>query len=105
MNYAQIKFFLKNDGKFRELFSEYSSEIDSYLNGCSSCWMNLCKKISSQKEKLESFLANHKGYIFKVINCDIEECEKKLKNLPVGAKVEAMSRFENQLTIILRIFI
>lgn len=105
------------DPRFRSsLGLEFSEDIAKYLTnpGC-KCNLNIYRRIVREaKDKLltyfpqktevedesielEKFAQNH----FSVINCHVDELEKKLKSLPAGRKQLAICRFEDQVTAVI----
>jgi hypothetical protein len=109
-----IKTALK-DAKFREkLPKSLDKEVQKFLQN-PSCTCNFPiyekvlkdaaeivreyypnKKYKTVDEKVNQLSKNN----FTVINCSIGDLEKRLKLLPPGRKQIAMSRFEDQITVI-----
>ena len=109
-----IKQALK-DSRFRDsLPAELSEDIQKYLKnpGC-ACNMPLYRKVlESCHDQLVAYfpgrvpadlreeakrLAENK---FSVINCSVDDLEEKLRRLPSGRKQIAMSRYGDQVTVI-----
>lgn len=103
------------DEKFRSTLPEsLSPEVQKFINNPScSCNVPLYKKIikeakeqvlayfpgkdvMSQEEEIERLSKNN----WRVINCSIGDLEKEMKKLPAGRKQIAMSRYEDQVTVI-----
>lgn len=103
------------DEKFRsDLPESLAPEVQKFINNPScSCNVPLYKKIlkeakeqvlnyfpnkevMSQEEEIER-LAKNNWY---VINCSIGDLEKEMKKLPAGRKQVTMSRYEDQVTVI-----
>jgi|SRR5581483_233872 len=114
LSYLEIKQALFADERFRALFPEFKKEIDEFIKntGC-PCNVSLYQKILNYKDRLQKYfptreietpkeeaekLSKNK---FKVINCHIDELETKLKKLPPGRKQIAVTRFEEQVTVII----
>ena len=105
-----------SDGRFRsKLPQDLQSEVAKYIQnpGCPGCGVPLFRKIlkSCRKELSEFFpgqevmdeekeiqklAENH----WSVINCGIHELEDKLRSLSPGRKQIAITRFENEVTVI-----
>lgn len=110
----EVKQALK-DHRFREsLPSDFKEDIQKYLQnpGC-GCNVPIYKKIMEQaKEQLQKYYPNRvianleeeaKNLAknnFSVINCKAEELEAKLRKLPPGRKQIAITRYENEVTVI-----
>jgi hypothetical protein len=103
------------DEKFRSTLPEsLTPDVQKFINNPScSCNVPLYKKIMkeakeqvltyfpnkevmSQEEEIER-LAKNNWY---VINCSIGDLEKEMKKLPAGRKQVTMSRYEDQVTVI-----
>ena len=103
------------DEKFRATLPEsLAPEVQKFVNNPScSCNVPVYKKIikeakeqvlayfpekeiMSQEEEIERLSKNN----WRVINCSIGDLEKELKKLPAGRKQIAMSRYEDQVTIV-----
>lgn len=67
------------------IFKECQKEIQNYFPG---------RTIGELDENIKK--QNH----WTVINCHITELEKKLKQLPIGAKQLAVARYEDQVTVV-----
>lgn len=103
------------DDRFRELFPELQHEIDKYLKEpkCGSCAIPVIKEILNKyPERVEKYFPNRKVIRpideanklsennFTVINCKIHELEDKLRRLPSGRKQLAVTRYEDEVTVI-----
>ena len=103
------------DSRFRlSLPKELEKEVEEFLNnpGC-ACHVPLYKKIikdckdqlqkyypntqiPDQDEELKKLAENH----WSVINCHIDELEKKLSKLGPGRKQLDVARWEDQVTVV-----
>lgn len=111
---VDIKSAMK-DEKFRNTLPEsLAPEVQKFINNPScSCNVPLYKKIIkeakeqvlayfpgkevlSQEEEIEKLSKNN----WRVINCSIGDLEKEMKKLPAGRKQIAITRFEDQVTVI-----
>lgn len=105
-----------SDDRFRDLFPELRHEIDKYLQEpkCGSCAVPVAREIMNKyPERVEKYFPNRKvirpddeaGKLsenkFTVINCDVAELEAKLRKLPPGRKQLAITRYENQVTVVI----
>jgi hypothetical protein len=104
------------DKRFRDSLGEqFQSEIQKYMQnpGC-SCNMPLYKKIiTDAKEKLQAYYPNRTvsnldeevlklaKNNFSVINCKSDELESKLRSLPMGRKQIAITRYEDDVTVVI----
>lgn len=112
MGLMEIKQALQNDEKFRNLFQEYAHDINQFLKDPScSCNGPLYKKISKHVDRLKSYedsggppvkIIARPPEQFKVINCKVAELEEKLRPVRHGAVQIALSRYEDEVTVILR---
>lgn len=111
---VDVKKALK-DSRFRlTLPKEMEKEVDEFLNnpGC-ACHVPLYKKIfkdckeqlqkyypnlsvPDQEEEIKKLSENH----WSVINCHIDELEKKLRKLGPGRKQLDVARWEDQVTVV-----
>jgi hypothetical protein len=103
------------DSRFRlTLPKEMEKEVDEFLNnpGC-ACHVPLYKKIVKEcKDQLRKYYPNmdvpdHEEEVKKlaenswsVINCHIDELEKKLSKLGPGRKQLDVARWEDQVTVV-----
>lgn len=103
------------DKRFREsLPSDFLEDIQKYLQnpGC-ACNVPIYKKIMTQaKDQLQSYYPNRSvanlddeakklaENNFSVINCHVNELETKLRKLPSGRKQIAVTRYEDQVTVV-----
>jgi hypothetical protein len=103
------------DKRFRDSLPEsFQSEIQKYLQnpGC-ACNVPIYKKIMTEaKQQLQAYYPNRNianldeeakklaENHFSVINCHVDELEKKMRNLPSGRKQIAIARFEDQVTVV-----
>ncbi len=112
-----IKGALK-DGRFRDMLPQQDTELQKMLteynqNRSCPCNHDLYRKIlkehknallkffpgrepSNEEEELRKLAQNH----WSVINCHVEELEKKLRRLPPGRKQIAITRFEDMVTVV-----
>lgn len=101
------------DSRFRELFPELQKEIDEALsNPTCACNRSLYDKFFEYPDRLKDYFPNREVASitervsemsknnWSVINCNINELETFLKKLPPGRKQIAISRYENQCTVI-----
>lgn len=114
INLMEVKQALR-DQRFRDSLPEsFREELQKYLQnpGC-SCNMPIYKKILIEaQEQLKKYypnrpIANLDEDIkklaennWRVINCHKDELEKELKKLPKGRKQIAITRFEEQITVV-----
>jgi len=115
INLLEIKQALLNDGRFRESLPDLKDEILRFVQnpGCPSCSLPLVRKIINQypqvvqeyfsgreiineAEEIKKMAENH----WLVINCHVDELEQKLRSLPPGRKQIAITRFEEQITVV-----
>jgi hypothetical protein len=108
-----IKQALSSDIKFRELFPELKTEIDKFLKdpGC-GCNNKLYQTIMNKRDRLQKYFPKKiiettqeqavklAQNTWTVINCDINELESRLKKLPPGRKMISMSRYQDQVTVV-----
>lgn len=101
------------DERFRKLFPEHADDINEFMTnpGC-ACNVDLYRKLIEHKDRIQQYfptrlIVTPKEEIEKlsqntwaVINCNIEELEKELRNLPKGRKNLALARWENQATAV-----
>lgn len=111
----EVKAALK-DSRFRlSLPKSLDNEVNEFLNnpGC-PCHIPLYKKILKEcKEQLQKYypdreLSDHDEEVKKlsenrwtVINCNINDLESKLRKLGPGRKQIDMSRYEDNVTVII----
>lgn len=93
------------DEKFQHLFPEFKEQIKLFLKDSNcSCNIGLLKQLLKYKERIKQYFPN-KQIIqkdsWKVINCNIYDLDQKLKELPKGKKMMAISRFREEITIVL----
>lgn len=109
-----VKQALRDDRFRNSLPVTFEEDLKKYKQnpGC-SCNVPLYKRIMVEaKETLQSFYPN-KSIVsleedakklaennFTVINCHIDELEKKMKSLTMGRKQLAISRYEDQVTLV-----
>ena len=72
---------------YKKIIKEAKDQVLAYFPG---------KEIMSQEEEIERLSKNN----WRVINCSIGDLEKEMKKLPAGRKQLAMSRYEDQVTVI-----
>lgn len=104
------------DRRFRDSLDDpsFKEEIQKYIQnpGC-ACNMPLYQKIMTKaKKQLQDYYPNRSilnldedakqlaDNHWKVINCHVDELENHLKSLPVGRKQIAVTRFEDQVTVV-----
>ena len=105
-----------NDERFCALFQELKHEIDKYLKQpkCGSCAVPVIREIlNKHPEKVEKYFPGRKVIrpedeivklaenTWTVINCDIKDLESKLRALPPGRKQLAISRYEDEVTVVI----
>lgn len=104
------------DKRFREsLPSDFAEDMQKYLQnpGC-ACNVPIYKKIMMQaKPQLQAYYPNRSvanleeeakklaDNNFSVINCHVDELEARLRKLPSGRKQIAITRFEDQITVVI----
>jgi hypothetical protein len=110
----EVKQALK-DRRFRDsLNDKFTDDIQKYLQnpGC-ACNVPLYKKIMQEaKEELQVYYPNRSvadleaeaeklsENNWSVINCHVNDLELNLKKLPPGRKQLAITRFEDQVTVV-----
>jgi hypothetical protein len=101
------------DERFQNLFPELKEDIQKVIKdpGC-ACNRSIFLKFFQYKDRLEKFFPNRlveseeedKQQLaqnhWTVINCHINELEGKLRKLPGGRKQLAVTRFEDQVTVV-----
>lgn len=101
------------DEKFQNLFPELKEDINKAIGnpGC-PCNREIYLKFFAYKERLERFFPNRivesveeendklAENHWTVINCKVDELENKLRKLPKGRKQLAVTRFEDQVTVV-----
>jgi|688.fasta_scaffold01472_11 hypothetical protein len=110
-----IKAAMKDENFRSKLPESLNPEIEKFINNPScSCNVPLYKKIikeakdqvlayfpgkevMSQEEEIERLSKNN----WRVINCSIGDLEKEMKKLPHGRKQIAITRYEDQVTIVI----
>lgn len=110
-----IKSAMKDENFRSKLPESLNPEIEKFINNPScSCNVPLYKKIikeakdqvlayfpgkevMSQEEEIERLSKNN----WRVINCSIGDLEKEMKKLPHGRKQIAITRYEDQVTIVI----
>lgn len=102
------------DERFQKLFPELQEDIQKVIKdpGC-ACNKSIYLKFFEHKDRLQNFFPNRivdsleeektklEENHWKVINCNIDELETKLKKLPNGRKQIAVARFEDKVTAII----
>jgi hypothetical protein len=89
----EVHKFLKNPGcacnmpLYRKILSECSDQIKQYFPN---------REISNIQEEVKKLAQNK----FSVINCSVDDLEGHLRKLGVGRKQIAISRYEDQVTVI-----
>jgi len=115
INISDVKIALKDERFRKSLPDSFSGDLSKYERnpGC-GCNIQFYKKIlleakdqlkeyfpdkevSESSKELNSFFKNN----FSVINCKINELEEILKKLPPGRKQLAISRYQDDVTVIL----
>ena len=110
-----IKSAMKDENFRSKLPESLNPEVEKFINNPScSCNVPLYKKIikeakdqvlayfpgkevMSQEEEIERLSKNN----WRVINCSIGDLEKEMKKLPHGRKQIAITRYEDQVTIVI----
>lgn len=104
-----------HDDRFCNLFPELQHEIDRLKKqpSCGSCSIPLAhtilntysdrvekyfpnRKVIKPKEEAKTLSENH----WQVINCSINDLEGELKKLPPGRMQLAITRYEDQVTVV-----
>lgn len=102
-----------HDPKFQSLFPELEEDIAKIIKdpGC-PCNRDMYLKFFYYKDRLEKFFPNRlvesaeeekvklSENHWQVINCRVDELEGKLKKLPPGRKQLAVTRYEDQITVV-----
>jgi len=92
--FDDIQKYLRNPGcacnlpLYKKILSECSDQLIAYYPN---------SDISVVEEEPSQLVVNK----FNVINCSIGDLESKLRNLGVGRKQIAISRFQDQVTVII----
>lgn len=73
---------------YKKIIKEAKDQVLEYFPG---------KTVMSQEEEAEQLAKNN----WRVISCSIGDLEKEMKKLPAGRKQISMSRFEDQVTVII----
>lgn len=104
-----------SDDRFRAMFPELKHEIDKYLKEpkCGACAVPVVKEIMNKfPERVEKYFPNRKVLRpddeatklsennFTVLNCHVNDLEDRLRRLPPGRKQIAVTRYEDQVTVI-----
>jgi hypothetical protein len=110
-----IKTAMKDENFRSKLPESLNPEVEKFINNPScSCNVPLYKKIikeakdqvlayfpgkevMSQEEEIERLSKNN----WRVINCSVGDLEKEMKKLPHGRKQIAITRYEDQVTIVI----
>jgi len=105
-----------NDYRFRDLFPELKHEIDKYMADpkCGACAVPVIKEILNRyPQRVEEYFPGRKVVRpddeakklsennFTVINCHVNELEERLRKLPPGRKQLAITRYEDQVTVVI----
>jgi hypothetical protein len=72
---------------YKKIIKEAKEQVLSYFPG---------KEVMSAEEEMERLAKNN----WRIINCSIGELEAEMKKLPPGRKQVAMSRYEDQVTVV-----
>lgn len=73
---------------YRRFLKEAKKELQAYYPG---------REIFNEEEEIKNLAENN----WTVLNCHVDELEELLKKLPPGRKQLAMTRFENQVTVVI----
>jgi hypothetical protein len=73
---------------YKKIIKEAKDQVLEYFPG---------KTVMSQEEEAEQLAKNN----WRVVSCSIGDLEKEMKKLPAGRKQISMSRFEDQVTVII----
>ena len=76
-----------NTPLYRKVLKECQDQLKSYFPS---------RTVSNIEEEISKLAENN----WSVINCHIDELEEKLRKLPKGRKQLAMTRYEDQVTVI-----
>lgn len=77
-----------NTGLYKKILTDCKTQLEQYFPD---------KKLSDPTEELKKLAENH----WLVISCHISELEEELKKLPPGRKQVAITRFEEQVTVVI----
>jgi hypothetical protein len=77
-----------NTKLYRRIIKEAKQQLKAYFPG---------REVINEEEEIKKLAENH----WIVINCHINELEKKLKKLPPGRKQVEVARYEDQVTAII----
>lgn len=72
---------------YRKVLKECGEQLKAYFPG---------RDLSNINEEIDKLSANN----WTVINCHVDELEDKLKKLPKGRKQIAVTRYEDQITVV-----
>jgi hypothetical protein len=105
-----------HDDRFRSLFPELHHEIEKYVKQpkCGACAVPVVREILNKypdrvakyfpgrtvvrpEDEAKTLSENN----FTVINCHIDQLEDKLRRLPPGRKQLAITRYEDQVTVVI----
>ena len=73
---------------YRKILKTCKEHVKKYFPG---------KEITNEEEEIRNMAKNH----WMVINCHIDELEKKLRKLPPGRKQLDVARHEDQVTVVI----
>ena len=77
-----------NTSFYQRILRDHRSQLQEYFPG---------RQVSDIKEENKKLAENH----WTIINCHIDELESKLKKLPPGRKQLDLSRYEDQVTVVI----
>jgi len=89
----EVEVFIKNPGcpcnvpLYRTIIKDCRKQLADYFPG---------KEIADVEEEMQKLAQNH----WSVINCSADELEQILRKLPPGRKQLAVTRYEDQVTVI-----
>jgi hypothetical protein len=95
---CNLKIYQQVLAEAKEQITAYYPE-KSYVNPDNKVEMEEVK--AAQKEQLAQQAKRLATNVFKVINCSIGELEERMKALPPGRKQITMSRYEDQVTVLI----
>ena len=110
-----VKNALKDETFRNKLPADFKADVDKFLqNPNCSCNLKIYQRIMSEAKDLITSYYPDKEYKspnetvekvaknrFSVINCSIGELESKIQALPAGRKQITMSRWEDQVTVLI----
>lgn len=110
-----VKNALKDEAFRNKLPPEFQDDINKYLqNPNCSCNLKIYQRVMTEAKDLISSYYPDKAYKapteqvknaaknrFSVVNCSIGELEQRMQSLPPGRKQITISRWEDQVTVLI----